>query len=317
MTDTSTAPGRVPDFFIAGHPKCGTTALFRMLRAHPDIYIPLKESRYFTPEMRSRFRRLIPNELPETLDSYLAMFARARPDQLTGEASPSYLRSQTAAARIAQVAPNAKIVAVFREPVSFLRSFHQQILRSMIETEKDFARALALEGDRRAGRHVPLLSQAPKTLYYSDHVRYAEQLRRFHEAFSREQVLALVYDDLRADTEGTLRSVLRFLGVDDTVAIEPTRTSGSRAVRSLTLHQLGRAYALTQRRRGVPSRQGPSPNPAVRAFKTGWNRLVYTDVAPLDPQVELQLRRRFAGEVHALSEYLDRDLVTLWGYEDL
>ena len=43
----------VPDFFIVGHPKCGTTALFEMLRTHPQIYMPdCKETFYFADELR-------------------------------------------------------------------------------------------------------------------------------------------------------------------------------------------------------------------------------------------------------------------------
>src|SRR5271154_7623584 len=79
---------RLPDFFIVGHPKCGTTALHQMLRRHPQIHMPLKEPRFFAQELRSRYRRLGPGTLPETLDQYLALFAAADPGQLAGEASP-------------------------------------------------------------------------------------------------------------------------------------------------------------------------------------------------------------------------------------
>ena len=49
--------GRYPDFFIAGHAKCGTTALYEMLRRHPAIFMPeLKEPLYFATDLRRRFR---------------------------------------------------------------------------------------------------------------------------------------------------------------------------------------------------------------------------------------------------------------------
>ncbi len=54
--------------------------------------------------------------------------------------------------------------------------------------------------------------------------------------------------------------------------------------------------------------------PAVRA---GWRKLVYTPPKPADPQLMLELRRRFKPEVLAASEYLGRDLVALWGYENI
>src|SRR5690349_5176507 len=105
-----TPSGRLPDFFIVGHEKCGTTALHLMLSSHPQIFMPaVKELRFFAPELRSRFRRFGPERLPLTLDQYSRLFAPARADQLAGEASPLYLRSHNAAQRIAETCPDARI----------------------------------------------------------------------------------------------------------------------------------------------------------------------------------------------------------------
>jgi hypothetical protein len=302
--------GRLPDFFIVGHPKCGTTALHQMLRRHPQIHMPLKEPRFFAQELRSRYRRLGPRRLPETLDAYLGLFAGARADQLAGEASPQYLRSHTAATRIAEVKPSARIIAILREPASFLRSFHLQAVHNNVETVTDFAKAIALEDDRRAGRRVPLLSQAPAALLYSDHVRYVEQLRRFHAAFPAEQVLVLIYDDFRADNDATVRRVLRFLELDDGVAIEPIQTERLPAVRSPFLYRAGIAAALARRRIF-----GGSPSAGQRSTPTLWQRIVYREPDPPDEALMRELRARFEPEVLALSEYLGRDLVTEWGYD--
>ncbi len=62
------AASRVPDFFIVGHAKCGTTALYEMLRTHPQIYMPeLKEPAYFATDLRNRFQRPAAGPLPQTL----------------------------------------------------------------------------------------------------------------------------------------------------------------------------------------------------------------------------------------------------------
>ena len=91
---------RVPDFFIVGHAKSGTTALYEMLRGHPQIYMPEeKEPWYFATDMRPRFKHPMAGAAPETLEEYLALFADAGPEQIIGEASTSYLWSRTAAAR--------------------------------------------------------------------------------------------------------------------------------------------------------------------------------------------------------------------------
>ena len=149
-TEPSTALAqRIPDFFIVGHAKSGTTALYEMLRRHPQIYMPEREEEpwFFATDMRPRFRPKAAAP-PETLDEYLALFKDARADQLVGERSSSYLWSRTAARGIAEVRPDARIIAILREPASFLRSLHLQLLQNHAETEKDFRKAIALENDQ-------------------------------------------------------------------------------------------------------------------------------------------------------------------------
>src|SRR5271165_5706185 len=123
-------PGRIPDFFIVGHAKSGTTALYEMLRRHPEIFMPdSKEPWFFASDMRRRFNPPGSDGPPETLADYLALFTPAAPGQLAGEASSSYLWSRTAAAAIAAAQPEARIIAILREPASFLRSLHLQLLQ--------------------------------------------------------------------------------------------------------------------------------------------------------------------------------------------
>src|SRR6266566_130247 len=113
---------RVPDFFIVGAPKCGTTSLYRMLRQHPRIFMPdLKEPRFLASDAwAAPGSPSGPISYPQTLEEYLALFDEAREDQLVGEATTLYLWSRTAAARIAELSPAARIIAILREPASFL-----------------------------------------------------------------------------------------------------------------------------------------------------------------------------------------------------
>jgi hypothetical protein len=313
--------GRLPDFFIVGHAKSGTSALNRMLKRHPEIYMPdSKEPWFFATELHERTPPR-PEGTPKTLEEYISLFAAAGPQQRIGEASPLYLWSQTAAGHIAEVRPDARIIAILREPASFLRSLHLQFVESYIETEADFRTALGLERERREGREVPRYTYWPKALMYSEHVRYAEQLRRYRDAFGSERVLVLVYDDFRSDNEATVREVLRFVGVDDTLAIEPEEVNPTVRVRSQRLHHLVHAISVG---RGPLSRGLKAAlktlmpqqlrRDAVRATR---QRFVYADPEPPDEQLTIELRRRFKGEVVALSEYLDRDFVALWGYDDV
>jgi len=312
----------MPDFFIVGHPKSGTTALYEMLRRHPQIYMPdLKESWFFVPELRARPRPGRYVKRPDTLQEYLALFDSAEPEQRVGEATPSYLRSLTAAAHIARLQPDARIIAILREPASFLRSFHLQIMENHTETESDLRKALALEDLRREGKKIPRTCAAPEALMYSGHVRYVEQVSRFHAVFAPEQVLVLIYDDFRHDNEGTVRRVLRFLDVDDTATIEPTEANPTVRLRSQKLEELLRSVYQgrgTAPRAVKAAAKALTPQRLRRdALGAVQRNLVYGSPHPPDESLMLELRRGFKGEVVALSEYLGRDLVTLWGYDSI
>jgi hypothetical protein len=307
-----------PDFFIVGHSKSGTTALYEMLRAHPQIFMPdLKEPVYFASELPRTAHRY---RAPETLEQYLALFDAAAPGQRTGEASASYLWSKSAAAGIAQARPDARIIAILREPASFLRSLHLQNLQSHYEDQKDLRRALALEPARREGRSLPRRSPWPQVLLYSEHVRYVEQLRRYHQAFAAEQVLVLIYDDFRADNEATVRRVLRFLEVDAQAPVPPTEANPTVAMRAQQLDEVVHSLSVGTNplARSVKAAiKALTPERARRGLlRALQRRLVAAEPEPADERLMAELRRRYRPEVEALSEYLGRDLIALWGYGD-
>jgi hypothetical protein len=138
---------RFPDFYVVGHPKSGSTALNKMLRQHPQIFMPdCKEPAYFCTD-------IIERNLTE--GEYLALFEGAEPDQLQGEASIWQLASEVAARQITDVRPDAKIILLLREPVAFLRSLHLQNFQNRAELETDFGRALALDRSERPTRASP------------------------------------------------------------------------------------------------------------------------------------------------------------------
>jgi hypothetical protein len=307
-----------PDFFIVGHPKCGTTALFEMLRTHPQIYMPdCKETFYFADELRIPTHRRRPGGPPQTLDEYQTLFTAAQPGQRVGEASALHLWSPSAARNIAELCPDARIIALLREPAAFLRSLHLQFVQSQVETEKDFRRALALEESRREGKNLPPF-RSPLQVLYSDYVRYVDQLQRYAESFPAGNILVLVYDDFRDDNEGSIREVLRFLELEESLAIAPSEANPSVRVRSRRLNKMlydvtmGRGSGAAAVKRGV---KAVVPRRARRqALETVQRRFVFGSPPPADEALMMDLRRRFRPEVEAASEYLGRDLVGLWGY---
>ncbi len=303
-----------PDFFIVGHHKCGTTALYEMLRRHPQIYMPdLKEPKFFATDMPARFEPPTARALPATLEEYLALFDAAEPGQRMGEASPSYLTSRAAAAEIARVQPEARIIAILREPASFIRSLHLQLVQSGVEREQDLRKAIANELVVRQGREIHR---------YTDNVHYVEQLRRYRDVFSHDRVLVLIYDDFRADNEATVREVLRFLSVDDSAPIEALQSNPNPTVR-VRSQRLNKALGVLVLGEGPIARAAKDAIKSLtsqavrrRALRATHRSIVYGKPGLPDQGLILELRSRFAPEVTALSEYLERDLVTLWGYDN-
>jgi hypothetical protein len=316
-TSTEPAPAdagrraRMPDFFIVGHHKSGTTALYEMLRRHPQIYMPdLKEPRYFASDLRPPLDSPASARIPRTLEEYLALFAPATAGQRVGEASPSYLRSRVAAREIAELQPAARCVAILREPASFVRSLHLQLVQEHVETETDLAEAVAREEIVRDGRQIRR---------YSDHIHYVEQLRRYEDAFPSGQLLVLIYDDFRRENVETVRRVLRFLDVDDDATVESIEANPTVSVRSIRLDGIVRALYGEH---GAPSRAVKGAVRALsterlrrRAMGTLRRRVAYREPDAPDERLMGQLRERYRPEVVALSEHLDRDLLALWGYD--
>ncbi len=310
--------GRVPDFYLVGHGKSGTTALYTMLKKHPQVFVGRKEPRYFATEM---YERDIPRPggTPMTLEAYKAWFSDATPEQIVGDISPWYLWSHEAAHLIAEVRPDARIIAILREPASFLHSLHRQWLQLYVESETDFRKAIELEEPRSRGRDMPQNTYWPRALLYSEHVRYVDQLRRYEALFPPEQTLVLIYDDYRRDNDAALRSILRFLDVDDTVAIPHRQLNASVQVASPRLNALLRTFSVAENPAARTVKRTVTTLTPMRlrqrALKATRNRVVFGEPEKPDERFLAELRSRFKGEVVALSEHLGRDLVTLWGYD--
>jgi len=197
----------LPDFLILGAQKAGTTALYAYLRWHPQITGPSFKEVSFFDRHYARGERWYRAHLP------------IRRGGIVGEASPSYLFHPLAPERVARMLPNAQLIALLREPVG--RAFsHYQHEVALGRESLSFEDAVAQEGERMQGevermvRDPAYFSHAWWNYTYVARGRYAEQLERWFAAFPREQVLVLLTDELAADTPGTYRRVLDFLGVE-------------------------------------------------------------------------------------------------------
>ena len=194
----------MPNFLIIGAMKSGTTALYYYLEQHPQIYMsPVKEPNFFCfagqegSESKSVTR----------IEAYRQLFKGVSEERAIGEASHCYLYEPGAVARIQQYVPEAKLVAILRNPVERAYSHFLHMVRSGTEPLTDFAQALREE---EVGAY--------QKRSYQDYIgrgRYYEQLKRYFDAFNSEQIRVYLYEDLDKAPIDTLQDTFRFLGVED------------------------------------------------------------------------------------------------------
>lgn len=319
--------GRSPNLFIVGAPKSGTTALWSYLSTHPDIYaagshqgnlpsengavatkdrgVPQgKEYYFFGSDLRSNAT------VRRSLDSYMAAFAGASDEQYLIDASPMYLCSERAAVEIAAFAPEARAIAMLRNPVDMMYSLHGEALFQGDEDIADFSEALAAEDDRRLGNRIPPTCQgALWSLFYRDVARYSDQIERFFTALGRDHVHVIIFDEFVADPLATYRATLAFLDLE----VEYDR-----------LPDFGVVNAHTAPRSGVVVRMLRDPPPVLRSFT---RTLVRSQAArrtlglraqqlnarrrerqPLQPALRRDLQTELAEDVRRLGRLIDRDL---------
>jgi hypothetical protein len=223
-------PPRLPNLFIVGAPKCGTTAWAEYLGTHPDIFFPKHKDQCF-------FALDLPNfRLTRTATAYAELFAESGHAQVIGEASAMYLFSAAAAGAIREHDPAAKILIFLREQEDYLPSLHNQFLREFAEEIEDFETAWRLSG-RRPPDTIPPTCLEPRTLDYAAMGRFREQVERYLAAFPAEQVRVIRFRDWTADPRKTYLEILEFLGLED---------DGRRAFAPVNQGQTYRSRALAR-----------------------------------------------------------------------
>lgn len=293
---------RVPDFFIVGAPKCGTTALYHYLSMHPAIYMPaLKEPHFFCRDF-PKFGKVHDPE------SYFKLFATAPDGARIGEASVWYLYSNAAIPLIMEANPAARVIAMLRNPVTMARSLHRQLILSLREDIEDFEAAWRAQPDRRAGRRLPLYCPERTHLQYADVCRHARQVERLLAAVPRAQLKILIYEEFFADIRAQYDSVTEFLGVasDSRTLFPPINVA--REPRSSWLWRLitRPPFPLTLLHRpaqALSHRLGLRPIKLLNDLDSRVARKVL-----LKPAFERELYEFFAGDVWALEKLLGRAL---------
>lgn len=290
-----------PNLFIIGAPKCGTTSLHEYLADHPQVFMS-------TPKEPFHFDRDLPSRDSITAESdYLRLFDGADERHLVvGEASANYLYSKVAVPDILAFNPDARFIAMVRNPIDMAISLHGYQFQHMIEEDvADFQTAWRLQEERKAGRSLPKSNNHPDFVLYGPFCRVGEQLERLYSRVAKDRTHVIVFDDLCKDPLAVYRGVLAFLGLaDDGRDSFPVRNV-ARAPQSLAYHKaLGSLYALRLLL--------PVPRLGIGLF----DKLRKRNLGPaarkeIAADFRRELAQYFSSDVELLSRLLNRDL-TPW-----
>lgn len=311
----------LPNFIIIGAARSGTTALYRHLKQHPQIYMsPVKEPRFFAFEKGDlQFRGPGDAELHRStivsLEDYEALFGDVAGEPAVGEASPVYLCSPKAAARMKSFVPDARLIAILRNPVDRAYSHFLQLVRHRAETLTDFSQALQAEAQRARDNWE-------YRWRYKELGLYSAQLRRFLDAFDRSRIRIYLYEEFNADTQCVLRDIYRFLGVDETfVADTSVRYNISGVPRSKLIHA-----ALSKLQKRTQATFDPAPRHDSDESTTIVRRLRQSSLletarrvgiglinrnlvkAQLAPEVRKRLSAEYREDILTLQDLIQRDL---------
>lgn len=264
------------DFCIIGAQKSGTTTIARVLEAQPGVFLaPVKEVHFFD------------RHFDRGLTWYERQFAKAPSGAIVGEATPMYLFEPEVAARMASVMPDARLVAILRNPVDRAYS-HYWHTRSRGDEPLELREAIAAEPERLRSDDVGVRGRYS----YVGKGRYAAQLQRFVDHFPREQLLVLLFDDLVREPETLLAQVCAHIGAG------PLQLDGV-ATRQVGRHK--RAPRIVRRVAGL------MPTLSLRRRVRGLGSRA-TGYPPLDADDRALLNELLAPEVRALEAWLGRDL---------
>lgn len=297
----------MPNFLILGAAKSGTDALCNYLGQHPQVFMcPNKEPNFFIAEGQAEIPFRGPGDRAEmahwdmwvsTLDRYQALFADVADERAIGEGTTWYLYHERAPERIQHHVPDAKLIAILRNPVDRAYSAYSMLLRDGRETVGDFARALAAEPERERANWEPMWHYQRMGFYYP-------QLKRYYDRFPADQLRVVVYDDFVAQAGEVVRDLFRFLDVDD--RFEPD-TSQRLNISLVPKHPTYHALVVGQH----PLKAVAKAVLPVEFRQRVKERLVDSNLAkpaPLDPRVRQQLVDVFRTDILRLQELINRDL---------
>lgn len=294
----------LPNFFIVGAAKSGTSSLDRYLSQHPDIYIPPKKEAHFfsIADFPSQFEG--PGDEGMNLytvrnpSEYEQLFDGVRNETSIGESSVFYLYYPGTAKRIQRAIPNAKVIVILRNPVDRAFSAYTHLIRDGRET-LSFEQSLAQEEKRKSMHFEPMW-------LYRELGLYSTQVKRYLDVFGREQVHVVIFEEFLKNPEEHLKGVLNFLGVKADIEIDTSteyNESGQPKLRWM--------YDFISKPNGLKEIIKPLFPPAMREKLGIRAKSMMLTKMQMETATRAKLTNYFAGDIARLEEILERSL-SVW-----
>lgn len=306
---------RKPNLFVVGAPKCATTTLHAYLTMHPECFMsPVKEPAYFSrSRVTSDIRRTVPYLQSE--DAYLKLFAEAtNKHKVVGESSTCYMRAEEDVEELKSFAGQPKIIAVVRDPVTLISSYFHYLRFQGWEPLSTLREAWAIQDERCAGRVISGTAHRPDSLAYRNVAQLGKQVQRLFRMFDHDDVLILLSDDFRNDTDNLCRNLQAFLGLTYMPHIEMPHSNAARAARVQFVD------ALMKRDSRVLRHVKNSMKRLFNVQSFGIRRLIEDiNSEPMQHSVDEELRDEirayYWNDVELLGRMMGRNLLQHWGWE--
>lgn len=262
----------LPEVFVVGAAKAGTTAIYEYFKAHPQIYVPasVKETNYMaffngTPEFIGPGDQSYLSKSITSLEKYVEIYRLREGKPFAADVSPFYLYCPQTPAKISELCPQAKIALVLRNPAECAFSMFSMYNRQGLETTRSFEKAFSLSEQR-------LANGWSWSWDYKEFFKFAKQVERYLTLFPAPQLFIRRYEELKNNPAAFYRDLTQFIGVSEIDRSRFNRqvNEGARQIDLMLNTRVGRLFWQTARMIGKA---------APKSFKANLlNKLLYQPV---------------------------------------
>ena len=289
----------IPNLFILGAAKAGTTTLSKILSKHHQVYFPkVKETLFFSnDDIYSR-----------GLNWYArSFFSEVENQKIICEATPHYLYwADKVAPRIKKAikGENVKFVVILRNPIERTYSAYWNMVSEGLEN-MSFRDAIEAETRRLSSNAQELRFSGSMKYGYLRGSNYSSQLSTYFKYFHKQSFFFLFLDELKDQFQKSITGLHQFLNINTNSEIEPLAANASRFPRSIRLQRIinQESYVKSIYKRFMPMRF----RYAIRSF-IARNNFRRIDYQPIGMKDEIYLRAYFQQEISSLGQLINKDL---------